>query len=79
MTYIPAHEIARGLGKVSPRVFSFFHALRKCDTASAVAGKGKMSLYHTCSFLPEIATVFDKFENIAVVNQVTENEFKTVE
>lgn len=79
MKYTPAHEITRGLGKVSPRAFSFFHALRKCDTTSAVAGKGKMSFYHMWSFLPDIATVFDKLENIAVINQVTENELKTVE
>lgn len=67
------------LEKLAQELFLFFHALRKCDTTSAVAGKGKMSFYHMWSFLPDIATVFDKLENIAVINQVTENELKTVE
>ena len=79
LKYIPIHEIARSMGDLSSRAISFFHALSGCDTTSAVAGKGKLSFYHTWSLLPEITTTFDKLGNVTDINEITEDDFKTVE
>ena len=61
LQYIPAHEIAKGLGIVGSRAISYFQAVSGCDTTSAVAGKRKLSFYNTWSQLPEITATFGKY------------------
>ena len=41
LKFIPVHEIAAKMEKVSSQAFLFFHALSGCDTTSLISEKGK--------------------------------------
>ncbi len=52
--YLPAHEMAAGLGPQKARALPMFHAQTGCDTVSSFAGHGKKSAWAVWAVLPEL-------------------------
>ena len=62
LKFIPVHEIAAKMGKVTSQAFLLFHALSGCDTTSSLSGKRKQLFFKTWKLLLQISITFAKFE-----------------
>ena len=58
LRYIPAHELAAGLGPQRSLALPLFHALTGCDTVSAFVGRGKKTCWEVWNKFPEITDIF---------------------
>ena len=54
LRFIPAHDIATGLGPEKYKALSMFHALTGCDTVSAFNGRGKLTTWSVWESFPEL-------------------------
>ena len=79
LKFIPVHEIAAKMGKVTSQAFLFFHALSGCDTTSSISGKGKKSIFETWKLLPDISTTFAKLGAVSAPSEIHEHDFELVE
>ena len=56
--YIPAHDIAHGLGPEKCIALPFLHAFSGCDTVSCFAGHGKKSVWEIWNIFDEVTPAF---------------------
>ena len=68
--FIPVHEIAAKMGKVTSQAFLFFHALSGCDTMSSLSGNTKRSFFQTWKLLPDISTTFSKLGTVSAPSKM---------
>ena len=54
LRFIPAHDIATGLGPEKSQALPMFHALTGCDTVSAFNGRGKLTAWSVWESFPEL-------------------------
>lgn len=75
--YLPAHEIAAGLGPEKAQVLPMFHALTGCDTVSSFAGHGKKTAWAVWKVFPELTNALLKLSSAP--SYVPEDVMSTLE
>ena len=79
LKFIPVHEIAAKMGKVTSQAFLFFHALSGCDTTSSLSRKGKKLFFESWKLLPDISATFAKLGTVSTPSEIHDHDFKLVE
>ena len=79
LKFIPVHEIAAKIGKITSQAFLLFHALSGCDTTSLLSRKGKKSFFETWKLLPDISTTSAKLGTVSAPSEIHDQDFKFVE
>lgn len=74
--YLPAHEIANGLGPQKAKALPMFHSLTR-DTVSSFVGHGKKMAWSTWNAMPELTNALLQLSSAP--SDIEENVFKTVE
>ena len=70
LKFVPVHEIAAKMGKVTSQAFLFFHALSRCDITSSLSRKGKKLFFETWKLLPDISTTFAKLGTVSTPSEI---------
>ena len=79
LKFIPFHEIAAKMGKVTSQALLVFHALSRCDTTSSLSGKGKKLFFENWKLLPDISTTFPKLGTYPAPSEIHDQYYKIVE
>ena len=79
LKFIPVHEIAAKIGKVTSHAFLLFHVLSGCNITSSLSGKEKKSFFKTWKLFPDSSITFGKLGTVSAPSEIHDHDFKLVE